>query len=159
MRQQNHPNVLPLYCSFVHRQHLWMVMPYVAGGSVLNIMKFAYAEVGLCASWRHAPACWMVLTCCHDVQGLEEPIIATILKEVLKGLEYIHRQGGIHRDVKVHCTPGALSARAPYHSEAMCCRHPAQLHCPSTHNSIAQLWQAMVAGSSSSAAAGRQHPA
>ena len=53
MRQQSHPNVLPLYCSFVHRQHLWMVMPYVAGGSVLNIMKFAYAEV--CAVLRAQP--------------------------------------------------------------------------------------------------------
>jgi serine/threonine-protein kinase OSR1/STK39 len=46
MRQQSHPNVLPLYCSFVHEQNLWMVMPYVAGGSVLNIMKYAYPEVG-----------------------------------------------------------------------------------------------------------------
>ena len=55
MRQQSHPNVLPLYCSFVHRQHLWMVMPYVAGGSVLNIMKFAYAEVWLWVGFS-APA-------------------------------------------------------------------------------------------------------
>ncbi|KAL3142631.1 hypothetical protein ABBQ38_002941 [Trebouxia sp. C0009 RCD-2024] len=76
MRQQHHPNVLPLHCSFVHQQNLWMVMPYVAGGSVLNLMKFAYSE------------------------GLEEPVIATILKEVLKGLDYMHRHGGIHRDVK-----------------------------------------------------------
>ena len=45
MRQQAHPNVLPLHCSFVHQRNLWMVMPYVAGGSVLNIMKYAYPEV------------------------------------------------------------------------------------------------------------------
>ena len=45
MRQQSHPNVLPLLCSFVHEQNLWMVMPYVSGGSVLNIMKYAYPDV------------------------------------------------------------------------------------------------------------------
>jgi serine/threonine-protein kinase OSR1/STK39 len=45
MRMYNHPNILPLYCSFVHGQELWMVMPFVAGGSVLHIMKYAYPEV------------------------------------------------------------------------------------------------------------------
>ena len=45
MRQLNHPNLLPLLTSFVHEQNLWMVMPYVQGGSVLNVMRFAYPEV------------------------------------------------------------------------------------------------------------------
>ena len=62
MRQQSHPNVLPLLCSFVHEQNLWMVMPYVAGGSVLNIMKYAYPEV------RHIS---LTSWCCHKDSGLQ----------------------------------------------------------------------------------------
>ena len=76
MRSLNHPNLLPLYASFVHEQNLWMVMPYVHGGSVLNIMRYKYPD------------------------GLEEPAIATVMKEVLKALQYLHHNGIIHRDIK-----------------------------------------------------------
>ncbi|KAF6263987.1 hypothetical protein COO60DRAFT_266714 [Scenedesmus sp. NREL 46B-D3] len=76
MKSYHHKNVLPLYTSFVHGQDLWMVTPFMSGGSVLHIMKYQYPD------------------------GLEEPVIATIMKAVLEGLAYVHENRGIHRDVK-----------------------------------------------------------
>ncbi|XP_040989375.1 serine/threonine-protein kinase BLUS1 isoform X3 [Juglans microcarpa x Juglans regia] len=72
----DHPNVLKSNCSFVSDHNLWVVMPFMAGGSCLHILKAAYPD------------------------GFEEVVIATILREVLKGLEYLHHHGHIHRDVK-----------------------------------------------------------
>ncbi|XP_062157518.1 uncharacterized protein LOC133865063 isoform X2 [Alnus glutinosa] len=72
----DHPNVLKSHCSFVTDHNLWVVMPYMAGGSCLHILKAAYPD------------------------GFEEAVIATILREVLKGLDYLHHHGHIHRDVK-----------------------------------------------------------
>ncbi|CAO2842046.1 unnamed protein product [Amaranthus hypochondriacus] len=72
----DHVNVLKSHCSFVSDHNLWVVMPYMAGGSCLHLLKFAHSD------------------------GFEEIVIATILREVLKGLEYLHNHGHIHRDVK-----------------------------------------------------------
>lgn len=72
----HHPNLVRAYCSFVKEQYLWVVMPFMAGGSCLHIMKS------------------------HFPDGFDEPVIASILKETLKALEYLHRHGHIHRDVK-----------------------------------------------------------
>ncbi|KAI7741141.1 hypothetical protein M8C21_021156 [Ambrosia artemisiifolia] len=72
----NHPNLLRSYCSFTTGHNLWVIMPFMAGGSCLHIMKTSYPE------------------------GFEEPVIATVLREVLKALVYLHAHGHIHRDVK-----------------------------------------------------------
>ncbi|CAA0828518.1 Protein kinase superfamily protein [Striga hermonthica] len=72
----DHPNVLRAYCSFTTGHNLWVVMPYMAGGSCLHIIKSSFPE------------------------GFEEAVIATLLREVLKALVYLHAHGHIHRDVK-----------------------------------------------------------
>ncbi|CAD6205574.1 unnamed protein product [Miscanthus lutarioriparius] len=72
----DHPNVIRAYCSFVVEHSLWVIMPFMTEGSCLHLMKISYQE------------------------GFDEPVIGSILKETLKALDYLHRQGQIHRDVK-----------------------------------------------------------
>ncbi|XWS50152.1 hypothetical protein CRYUN_Cryun12cG0064400 [Craigia yunnanensis] len=72
----DHPNVIRAYCSFVVDRNLWVIMPFMSEGSCLHLMKIAYPD------------------------GFKEPAIGSILKETLKALDYPHRQGHIHRDVK-----------------------------------------------------------
>ncbi|XP_041998669.1 serine/threonine-protein kinase BLUS1-like isoform X1 [Salvia splendens] len=72
----DHSNLLRAHCSFTAGHNLWVVMPYMAGGSCLHIMKSSYPE------------------------GFEEPVIATLLRETLRALVYLHSHGHIHRDVK-----------------------------------------------------------
>lgn len=47
MRQQRHGHVLPLFTAFLHEHSLHMVMPYVAGGAVTQIMAKCCPQVGV----------------------------------------------------------------------------------------------------------------
>ncbi|KAL6957096.1 non-specific serine,threonine protein kinase [Sarracenia purpurea var. burkii] len=49
--------------------------------------------------WFHARgSCLHILKAAYP-DGFEEVVIATILHQVLKGLEYLHHHGHVHRDV------------------------------------------------------------
>jgi serine/threonine-protein kinase OSR1/STK39 len=81
MTMVDHPNVLKSHCSFLgefgeKEQALWVVMPFMAGGSCLHILKAAHLD------------------------GFEEVQIVAVLNEVLKALQYRHHHGYVHCDVK-----------------------------------------------------------
>ncbi|KAI0638209.1 Pkinase-domain-containing protein [Trametes polyzona] len=61
------------YGSFVVAYKLWIVMEYLAGGSCLDLLKAG---------------------------SFSEAHIAVICRELLLGLDYLHSEGTIHRDIK-----------------------------------------------------------
>jgi serine/threonine-protein kinase OSR1/STK39 len=72
-----HANIIPYYGSFVAGKDLYILMEYLAGGSLYDIMASSFP---------------------HGFK--DEIIIATVLQSILSALVCIHQQGQIHRDVK-----------------------------------------------------------
>lgn len=79
MSLSKHKNIVPEYISFVDHQFLWIVMPLIDCGSVLDIVKVISPQKQFIPN---------------------EVTIATLVKETLEGLAYLHSSGQIHRDIK-----------------------------------------------------------
>ncbi|KAF6141955.1 hypothetical protein GIB67_037923 [Kingdonia uniflora] len=74
LSQCRSPYITEYYGSYLHQTKLWIVMEYMAGGSVADLIQ--------------------------SVQPLDEMSISCILRDLLHAIEYLHNEGKIHRDIK-----------------------------------------------------------
>ncbi|CAI4229773.1 unnamed protein product [Auanema sp. JU1783] len=74
IRECSHPNIIAYHGSYLRRDRLWIVMEYCGGGSLQDIY--------------------------HMTGSLTELQIAFVCRETLKGLNYLHTMGKVHRDIK-----------------------------------------------------------
>ncbi|KIK96044.1 hypothetical protein PAXRUDRAFT_32643 [Paxillus rubicundulus Ve08.2h10] len=73
MRASRHPNIVNYIDSFLHKNDLWVVMEYMEGGSLTDVVT---------------------------ANLMTEGQIAAVSRETAQGLEHLHRHGVIHRDIK-----------------------------------------------------------
>ena len=73
MRASRHPNIVNYIDSFLHKNELWVVMEYMEGGSLTDVVT---------------------------ANLMTEGQIAAVSRETCQGLEHLHRHGVIHRDIK-----------------------------------------------------------
>ncbi|TYI84816.1 hypothetical protein E1A91_D05G392400v1 [Gossypium mustelinum] len=68
------PYITEYYGSYLHQTKLWIIMEYMAGGSVADLLQSG--------------------------PPLDEMSIACISRDLLHAIEYLHNEGKIHRDIK-----------------------------------------------------------
>jgi len=76
MKSLKHPNIVQYFDSFLVEKVIWVTMEFMSGGSLADVLSE------------------------HDQLKLTEGQMAYVIFEILKALNYMHKNHLIHRDVK-----------------------------------------------------------
>jgi serine/threonine protein kinase len=102
MRLLSHPNVLMCHTAFINERNLWLVTPLMEKGSSLHslqsVRKWVRRHKRQSVQHEHVPAITTQQLPPPPIQM--EQHIMYILHETLVGLQYIHDNVQIHRDIK-----------------------------------------------------------
>ncbi|XP_072386550.1 serine/threonine-protein kinase PAK mbt [Diabrotica undecimpunctata] len=93
MRDYHHPNIVEMFDSYLVNDELWVVMEFLEGGALTDIVTHS---------------------------RMDEEQIATVCKQCLKALAYLHSQGVIHRDIKSDSILLALDGRVKLSDFGFC---------------------------------------
>mmetsp|Transcript_3614 Transcript_3614/g.7467 ORF Transcript_3614/g.7467 Transcript_3614/m.7467 type:complete len:588 (-) Transcript_3614:158-1921(-) len=78
MKELDHPNIIKIFEVFDDRHNMYIIMEYCQGGELLQKMAKAHEKK----------------------ERLSELFVATLMKQLLSALSYIHKQRVIHKDLK-----------------------------------------------------------
>jgi p21-activated kinase 1 len=73
MRASRHANIVSYVDSFLYKNELWVVMEYMEGGTLTDVVMTSLMSEGQ---------------------------VAAVSREITQGLQHLHEQGIIHRDIK-----------------------------------------------------------
>ncbi|CAH0561124.1 unnamed protein product [Brassicogethes aeneus] len=93
MRDYHHANIVEMFDSYLVNDELWVVMEFLEGGALTDIVTHS---------------------------RMDEEQIATVCKQCLKALTYLHSQGVIHRDIKSDSILLALDGRVKLSDFGFC---------------------------------------
>lgn len=100
MRDYQHENVVEMYNSYLVGDELWVVMEFLEGGALTDIVTHTRWVPGLPGPLARSPGLLLGLSPSLSPHRMNEEQIAAVCLAVLKALSVLHAQGVIHRDIK-----------------------------------------------------------